>query len=309
MSNSISFPKLPFIYDKVFEIDRIALSFGSFSIKWYGVILALSFVIAAIYIMRRSRSFGTNPDTLVDMLLWTLPISVIGARIYFVVHKWDYYSANPGEIYRIWNGGIAIYGAVIAGVVTIWLFCRRRRLDILSMLDLCVLGLLIGQFIGRWANFINAEAYGTVTGLPWGMSINGGEPVHPTFFYESFWNFIGFIALHFYSKRRRFRGEIFLLYVAWYGLGRAFIEGLRTDSLYIGSTDIRVSQVLAAVSCVCAAGLLVYFHVSKKYPKKFVPAEAAPIAEKSVPEAEAAAENAPAEESEKEGEADGSDNN
>ncbi len=262
MTNTISFPGL---FDKVLQIDRIAFEVGPLSIKWYGVIIACGVLLACVYVMMRARQFGTSADQMTDLLIWALPIAVICARIYYVVNSWGYYSEDLSRVFQIWNGGLAIYGGVIGGFATAFVFCRIKKANAPGILDLGSLGLLIGQAVGRWGNFINAEAFGSATSLPWGMSINGGAPVHPAFIYESLWTIAGFIALHFYSKRRRFGGEIALLYLGWYGLGRAWIEGLRADSLYLGTTDIRISQLLAVLCVVFSAGMLIYCYATKKY--------------------------------------------
>ena len=181
--------------------------------------------------------------------------------------EWGYYSQHPNEIIAIWKGGIAIYGAVIGVVIALAVYSRIKKLSFASLCDLAAFGLLIGQCIGRWGNFVNGEAHGGATSLPWGMSIDGASPVHPTFLYESLWNFVGFLVLHFYSKKRKFKGEMALLYVAWYGLGRAWIEGLRTDSLYLG--PVRVSQLLAGISCIAAIVVLVRQYNRIKVEKAF----------------------------------------
>lgn len=251
MEHAISFPALGLD----FQINRVAANIFGKDIYWYGIIICIGFVLAALYVNARVKEFGATSDNLMDCLILCVPVGIICARIYYVVFEWDYYSQHPNEIVAVWNGGIAIYGAVIGVVVALYAYSRVKKLPFSSLCDLAAFGLLIGQCIGRWGNFINGEAHGGPTDLPWGMSIDGAAAVHPTFFYESLWNLIGFIALHFYSKKRKFSGEMALLYVAWYGLGRAWIEGLRTDSLYIGT--LRVSQVLAAVSCIVAIALLV----------------------------------------------------
>ena len=182
------------------------------------------------------------------------------------MNKWDYYGQHPEDIVKIWEGGLAIYGGIIAAFLTVVVFSRVRKCNMLGIMDIGSLGLLIGQLVGRWANFVNAEAHGGETDLPWGMTIDGGTPVHPTFLYESLWNLIGFTLLHFYSKKKRaFAGEITLLYFAWYGFGRFFIEGLRTDSLYLGHTNIRISQALALGLFLIAGGLWLYLRLSKNY--------------------------------------------
>ena len=263
MVHYISFPGL---FDNVFSVPQEAI----FGIRWYAVMIMIGFLLAAVYAMKRAPQFGTNGDQVADILLIGLPSAIIGARLYYVAYMWDYYSQHKDEIIRIWDGGIAIYGAVIAAIIAVIIYGKIKKMDILSFLDLGGIGLLLGQAIGRWGNFFNAEAFGTTTDLPWGMVIRTsvmqqGTPVHPTFFYEFAWNLIGFALLHFYSKKRKFKGELFLMYIAWYGLGRGFIEGLRTDSLMWGSTDIRVSQVLAFASCAVAVIILLYKYISKKY--------------------------------------------
>lgn len=205
---------------------------------------------------------------MLDVLLWALPSGIIGARLYFVVSKWDYYGENPGDIIKVWNGGLAILGGVILGILVAVIYCRIKKVDTLSLLDTAATGIFIGQIVGRWANFVNAECFGTETDLPWGMSINGQPPVHPCFLYESLWNLAGFIFLHFYLKKRKFRGEGILLYAAWYGLGRGWIEGLRTDSLYIAGTDLRKSQVYSIIMFVAATCLLIYNYIKLRKKSK-----------------------------------------
>ena len=187
------------------------------------------------------------------------PVAVICARIYYCAFSWELYADNPISVLYIWEGGIAIYGSVIGAVLGIVAFCKIKKIKIATVLDIVSLGFLIGQALGRWGNFFNREAFGAETESFFRMGLMKASTgavtyYHPTFLYESVWNAAGFLLLHFLSKKRRFDGQIALGYLAWYGLGRAFIEGLRTDSLYIGS--IRVSQLLAAVSCVVAVGLL-----------------------------------------------------
>lgn len=269
MTQYISFPKL---FDHIFEINNVAFSIGSWEIKWYGIILATAFLCAAIYAMQRAKQFGTNADTLVDFLLFALPLCIVGSRIYYVANTWGYYKDHLSEIVQIWNGGLAMYGSVIVGLIVVYFFGKynKRRFDAISFLDLGGVALLLGQSLGRWGNFVNGEAFGTATTLPFGMVISDtmtsvGTAVHPTFFYEAAWTMAGFIILHFYSKRRKFKGEIFALYCAWYGLGRGFIEGLRTDSLYIGSTDVRISQALSFILLGGALIFLVYMYATKKY--------------------------------------------
>lgn len=271
MTHYVSFPGL---FGKIFELNPVAFHVGGWPIRWYGIILATAFLLAAVYVMKRAGQFETDADTVIDLLIITLPCAVLGARAYYVLNSWDYYSRHLNELLKIWNGGLAIYGGVIVGILVVYLFGRRNRhrFNILSFLDVGALGLLIGQIIGRWGNFVNGEAFGSATGLPWGMVIadsvtSAGTAVHPTFLYESLWNLLGFVLLHFYSKRRKFRGEIFAWYAVWYGLGRGFIEGLRTDSLYIGSTGIRISQVVGFASFAVGAVFLLVMYTTKRYKK------------------------------------------
>lgn len=234
-----------------------------YEVYWYGVILALGLVLGALYCARRAHEFGLSSDDLYTMVIWFIPVCVISSRLYYVLFKLDYFIANPGEIFDIRSGGLAIYGAIIGGIIVGFIFCRVKKIPFFAAADLVAFGLLIGQAVGRWGNFINREAFGAETDIfcRMGLSYPGGESifVHPTFLYESLWNFVGLILLHIWSKkhRRKFDGEIFWLYVLWYGLGRAWIEGLRTDSLYIASSDIRVSQLLAIVSALTAAVILI----------------------------------------------------
>lgn len=266
MVNSISFPNL---FDRVFEIDRVAFTVLGKDIMWYGVILTTAVILAAIYGLRRCEEFGWSQDHLMDGLLWCLPAAILGARAYYVICEWGYYSQHPKEIIAIWNGGLGIYGGIIATVIVMLIFCRHHKGDVLGAFDFVSICFLLAQTIGRWANFVNAEAHGGVTELPWGMVINGQPPVHPTFFYESVWTLVGFLFLHWYSYRRKFRGELSLMYIGWYGMIRFLTEFLRTDSLYIGNTGIRTSQLVGGVCVVISAALLTYFYTTKKYPKPF----------------------------------------
>ncbi len=230
-----------------------------FSIYWYGVIIAAGFLLAVLYCMHRCGEFGLNSDNVLDTLIVGTPLAIIGARLYYVVFYFDLYRDNLWEIFAIRDGGLAIYGGIIGAIIGLLIVSRWRRFSALAMLDLGCFGMLIGQFVGRWGNFINREAYGAETEIFCRMGLT--DPVtgntiyvHPTFLYESLWNFLGFVLLHIFSKKfeRRFDGQFFLMYVAWYGFGRMLIEGLRTDSLYIPGTAIRVSQLLGALSCAAA---------------------------------------------------------
>ncbi len=264
LSSMIYFPNLGISVNP----SRVAFTIFGKDIYWYGIIIALGFILAVIYAMRRAPSFGLTEDHILDMLFVTVPVAIVCARLYYCVFYWDLYRDHPVSMLYIWEGGLAIYGGVIGAAITVILFCKVKKLPAGPMLDVGGLGLLIGQLIGRWGNFINREAHGSVTDtfLKMGLEDSSGQIVyyHPTFLYESVWNLIGFVLLHFYSKRRRYDGEVFTLYVAWYGLGRVWIEGMRTDSLYLFGTGIRVSQLVAGVSCAAALALVAYIHIRRK---------------------------------------------
>ena len=281
MTNTVFFPGLGL----EFELNRVAFSVFGHNIYWYGVIIAAGFLLAVAYGLWRCPEFGMDPDTITDAIFVVVPSAILGARLYYVIF-------NPAVCYdaegsfsllraiAFWDGGLAIYGGVIGTVVSALIFCKVRKVDFWSGMDITSYGLLIGQMIGRWGNFVNVEAYGGVTDLPWRMCstsianelwrdglleseaayqsvMDGALGVHPTFLYESLWNLLGFILLVLLMKRgRRFNGQMFLSYVIWYGLGRAAIEGLRTDSLYFFGTGIRSSQMLGIVSA--AAGIALY---------------------------------------------------
>lgn len=261
---AITFPNLGISVNP----SRVAFTVLGKDIYWYGIIIAAGFLLAVIYAMRRAPSFGLNEDNILDMLFVAVPLAIVCARLYYCIFYWDLYRDNPIAILYVWEGGLAIYGGVIGAVIGVAIFCRVKKLPIGPLLDVGSLGLLIGQMIGRWGNFMNREAHGAITDgfFKMGIADAAGNVTYyqPTFLYESVWNLVGFVALHFYSKRRKFDGEVFLLYLAWYGLGRAWIEGLRTDSLYLFNTGIRVSQLLAALSCVAAIAVLVYVRVVRK---------------------------------------------
>lgn len=256
MYSTISFPSLGISVN-----PPSTFPLGPLTIHIYGAVIACGLMLAVFYCTRRAEHFGLTEDIILDGVLTVTPFAFVCARIYYCAFEWQQYADNPISVLYIWNGGIAIYGGVLGAIIGICVFCRVKKLRIPAVLDIVCLGFLIGQSIGRWGNFFNREAFGgeylgffrmglenAVTGVV--------EYHHPTFLYESVWNLCGFVLLHFLSKKRKYHGQVGLSYVAWYGLGRFFIEGLRTDSLYWGT--FRVSQVLAGVSCVAAAAVLLY---------------------------------------------------
>ena len=266
----ISFPGL--FGDWEFNPDPIAIHIGH-GIYWYGIILACAMLAGLFLCMKQAKRFGLTEDNVLDLVLWAVPCCILGSRIYYVIFYLDLYrnadgSLDWGRIIAIWDGGLAIYGTVIAGALVVLIFTRVKKLRFAAMTDLAVMGLLLGQIIGRWANFINREAFGGLTDLPWRMrlwvSASQYIEVHPTFLYESLWNLVGLLLILFVvSKGRRFDGENTWFYFLWYGLGRAWIEGLRTDSLYLFDwtfmgQPIRVSQALSLVMVVVAAFMLFY---------------------------------------------------
>lgn len=247
-----------------------AFSLGPLTIHYYGIIIAFGLMLAVIYACRRSRQAGLTEDDILDGVLWITPFAIVCARIYYCVFSWGMYADNPISVLYIWEGGLAIYGGVLGAVLGVAVYCRIKKCSLPALLDLVSLGFLIGQCIGRWGNFFNREAFGAATDSFFRMGLYNTvtgvtEYYHPTFLYESVWNFIGFLLLHFLSRRKKYDGQIALGYCVWYGLGRAVIEGLRVDSLYWGS--VRVSQLLAALSCVAAAGVLLWQHFRPHSPE------------------------------------------
>ena len=266
--SSISFPSLGI------EVNPARVfSLGPLTVHFYGLIIATGLMLAVIYCCKRSAQFGLKEDDVLDGVLWVTPFAILCARAYYVAFQWQDYAANPISALYIWNGGIAIYGGVLGAVIGVAVFCQIKKIKVATVLDLVLLGFLIGQSMGRWGNFFNREAFGAPTDSFFRMGLfntltQSWEYYHPTFLYESVWNAIGFVLLHFLSKKRRYDGQIALAYAAWYGLGRAFIEGLRMDSLYWG--PFRVSQVLAAVSCIAAVSVLIWQHFKPHDPEKLL---------------------------------------
>ena len=238
-------------------------SIGPLYIHFYGLIIACGLMLAVYYACKRSRQAGLDEDTLLDGVLWVTPFAILCARAYYCAFSWSLYKNNPISMLYIWEGGLAIYGGVLGAAIGVALFCKIKKCSLPALLDLVSLGFLIGQSMGRWGNFFNREAFGAPTQAFSRMGLYNTvtgqwEYYHPTFLYESLWNLAGFLLLNFLSPKRKYDGQIALGYVAWYGLGRAMIEGLRMDSLYWGS--FRVSQVLAGCSCAAAVAALIILH-------------------------------------------------
>ena len=265
--NDIRFPKLGL----EMTVESTAFTLFGFSVTWYGILITIGMMLAMIYVFRRMRSFGLDPDRALDGIIGGVIGGILGARLYYVIFHWDSYAGDWKMIFNIRNGGLAVYGGLIGGLLVGSVVCKLRKVRLLPMFDLVSLGFLIGQCIGRWGNFTNHEAFGCNTDSIFGMtsgkiqswiernytdgSLIADQPVHPCFFYESMWCLLGFLLLHIISKKwRKFDGQIFLMYVIWYGSGRFFIERLRTDSLYAGT--LKISQVVAVISVAAAVVLL-----------------------------------------------------
>ena len=278
-----------------FDLNRVVIVLLGRPIYWYGIIIVSGLILAVALCSRWGKRYGISQDNILDLMLFAVPAALVAIRAYYVIFNLGYYknadgSLNWGLILNYGDGGLAIYGAILSSAVVLLIFCHVRKLSFLAFADLGVQGLFIGQLIGRWGNFMNVEAFGGTTALPWRMCgdtiasyllrhgyvdeagaqavLSGSLGVHPTFFYESAWNFVGLILTYFLGKRRRYDGQCFLFYVFWYGLGRAWIEGLRTDSLYFFGLElfgapIRTSQLLAAVSALAAGAVLLWLLLRK----------------------------------------------
>jgi len=242
------------------------ISIFGFNIYLYGIIMAAGFLLGMLYLLKRHAALGITRETVFDMVLLAIPSGIIGSRIYYVIFNPSEFFGASGrwqDIFNVRLGGLAIYGGVLGAAVAFFVYSRIKKVPMSKLADAGAFGLFIGQIVGRWGNFINREAFGVETTGPWRMGLTtaaGTMYVHPTFLYESLWNIVGLIFLHVFSKKRKvkYNGQLFLIYVAWYGFGRFFIEGLRADSLFLASTNIRASQLLAALSFAVAVAAMVY---------------------------------------------------
>ena len=333
MVHVVSFPGLGL----EFTLNRVAFEIFGRPVYWYGIIIACGLLLAVYLCSRWAPRFGVVPDHILDLMIFAVPAALVAIRAYYVIFNLDLYkntdgSLNWAAILRYSDGGLAIYGAIISSAIVLLIFCHVRKLSFLSFADLGVQGLLIGQLVGRWGNFMNVEAYGGVTGLPWRMCsdsiaqsllnqglvdqtgyqaiLDGTLGVHPTFFYESAWNFVGLILIYCVGRwARKYDGQCFLLYLCWYGLGRFWIEGLRTDSLYLFGWElfgapIRVSQLVAGI-CFVAAGALLLWNCfrphdpARMYVNRLAARRAAEAADGTAPAAEQAPDREEAPETER----------
>ena len=278
-----------------FEVSKI-LDLGFTEVRWYGAIIAFGFLLAVLFGGRTAYVWNINLDKMIDVLIFGTIGAIVGARAYYVIFKWDYYSQHLSEIPKIWEGGLAIYGGIIGGILCAYVVCKIEKMNFWNLLDMVGISLLIGQGIGRWGNYANQEAFGGITYKNWGMmsdtvvsyiAANKSEfglegvqnvaeyiaendlYVHPTFFYESVWCILGFFVLYIILKKfRKFSGQLFLCYGLWYGAERLIVEGMRTDSLYIGNTNLRASQLLSlAIVVVCGVLLIALTIKFTKNPK------------------------------------------
>lgn len=259
------------------DVSRVAFKVFNFPIYWYGILIASAFLICIFWAMKDSPKFGLVPDTIIDLMLFAVPVAIICARLYYVIFSWDNYKDNLKEIINTRNGGLAIYGGIIGAVITAYFVAKYKKIPAFKFFDVYIPYVALGQAIGRWGNFFNQEAFGTNTSLPWGMTSPGTKaylsgmqdtlaksgitvypdlPVHPTFLYESILDFIVFAFLLRVRKKKKFDGEVFCLYFVTYSLGRAVIEGLRTDSLMLG--NLRVSQLLSVILVVVFGIFVIY---------------------------------------------------
>ncbi|MFZ7102266.1 MAG: prolipoprotein diacylglyceryl transferase [Peptococcaceae bacterium] len=251
-------------------IDPIAFEIGPFQIRWYGILMSTAILIGTFLALREIRRKGIDEDKFMNVLIAAIPAGFIGARLYYVIFKWDYYSKYPAEIPAVWHGGLAIHGAVIGAFLVGYLMIRHYNMNFWQLADIAAPGLIIGQAIGRWGNFINQEAYGYAVDpekIPWAMWIDGAYR-HPTFLYESIWNLLGFILLLWLRRRNFIReGEVFLSYLMYYSLGRGIIEGFRTDSLMLG--PLRIAQVMS-LSLILIAAVLIWYRRRKNRNRIFI---------------------------------------
>ncbi len=272
----MSFVSFPGLGIGEFELNREAFSIGSLTVYWYGIIICLAIVCGFGVAYMRMKKIGVSLNDLADIILVCVPSAIVGARLYYVLTSLEHYHSFY-DVIAVWEGGLAIYGGIIAGVVAFTILCIVKKKPLFKMYDCAAPGLILGQLMGRWGNFFNAEAYGISTSYdflgktfditslseknPLRMTIDG-DLVHPTFLYESIWNTLGFALINIFFKKKAFDGEVLLWYLAWYGLGRCLIEGLRGDSLYIGS--IRISQLLGLLCFVAGAGLCIGIRIKAK---------------------------------------------
>lgn len=242
-------------------MDPIAFEIFGMEVRWYGIIISFGLLLASILAMKEAKRVGIEEENILDLLLFAVPAAIIGARIHYVIFNWDYYKGDFIKMINIREGGLAIHGALIAAIIVGLIFCKVKKIKFWKLADLVAPSIILGQAIGRWGNYANGEAHGGPTNLPWGIIVQG-QKVHPTFLYESLWNFAVFLFLLLYKKRKKAEGEVFMLYLALYSVGRFFIEGMRTDSLMFGS--IRVAQLISILTILIS--IIIIIIIRKRSP-------------------------------------------
>ena len=240
-------------------MNPVAFDIFGIEVRWYGILISFGMLLGIFFAYREAKHQGYNPDDIVDLSLWCIPAALVGARLYYVAFKWEYYKGNLMRILNTREGGLAIHGGIIAGVLVGYIFTRVKKIPFWKTADIIAPSIALGQAIGRWGNYINGEAHGGPTNLPWGIMINGIK-VHPTFLYESLWDFGLFLFLLYYRRNKKFDGEIFILYAMIYSIGRFWIEGLRTDSLMF--MGMRVAQLVSVLLFII--GLFLLYTIRKK---------------------------------------------
>ena len=244
-------------------MDRVAFTIFGIDVMWYGVLIATGMLIGIALAVREAKRVGISEDDVLNIAIIAIPVAIICARLYYVIFSWDYYSQNPGEIFNIRGGGLAIHGGLIGGILTGFIYAKVKKLDFFKTADAVMVGMPLAQAIGRWGNFINGEAHGGPTSLPWGIMVDGVK-VHPTFLYESIWDLGIFLFIMFYMRKKKtYEGEVIVSYITLYSIGRFFIEGLRTDSLMFG--PIRMAQFISLVGVV--GGLVLHFYLKNRAKK------------------------------------------
>ena len=262
MTNIITFPKLGFSLN----LSPVAFTIGTKEVYWYALIILFGFLMGIFLVSFDSEKRGLSKDNVLDIALWGMVSGVICARIYYVLFSLDEFRGDWLGIFRIWEGGIAIYGAIIGAVLSTFIYCKKKKLNIFNTFDVCCIGLLLGQAIGRWGNFTNCEVFGRPTDFLLGMSINGNTPVHPLFFYESMWSFAGVILLAILRNKKKKNGQIFFGYVLWYSAGRLVLEGMRDTRyiLYVIPDVLGISQLVAALLIILSVAGIIYVTKSDK---------------------------------------------
>ncbi|WP_270504783.1 prolipoprotein diacylglyceryl transferase [Paraclostridium sordellii] len=240
-------------------MDRVAFTIFGIDVMWYGILMAIGMILGTLIALKEAKRVGIKEDNILDLAIIVIPVGLICARLYYVIFNWEYYASNPSQVFNFRGGGMAIHGALIGGVLAGYLFSRYKKINFFKLADTVIIGMPLAQAIGRWGNFINKEAHGGPTNLPWGIMVDGVK-VHPTFLYESIWDFGIFVFLWMFRKKKSYEGQIIVLYAILYSLGRFFIEGLRTDSLMIG--PLRMAQVISLVGVI--GGLIAHIYLSKK---------------------------------------------